>query len=1184
MSRPPISRENSSTNLALNQQGTNPQTENDTKAAEQATKSKLPQLNQKTETNQPQPSGDAGFSKDAWTKHGQDTDEQPAQKQPKEKSPQDDQQKSSSKQADTAPKGKAGSSTGRVKVPSLNLVGSGTATLKGRPPVSPDSLSALGSHRTTSPHTGDANPPNSRSSASTPNANTQGQASSSAPPSTPPASSLPPIPQSSSSQTPPVSTSNVPVSARSVTPVVSNDTKVEGSRLSARSKRILDAALVNGKKLDDKIVNGKVVVGKIVNANINPEDLGYLMVEVQTAGFTLPTSKFGQAMPFLRSGLQVFNFRDSNGVTHNSINLIDQFLEPMAEKILTTQECNTVINNLEKKYLQAASSIEKATEGMTSKRSLETVEVKNILEALIQPVTTWICGDNETLNSSKLPDAWKILLRGIDDAIIQWAKKISSADLKEIHRLRSDAVVAFIAVRGPIKYWGMKLQNLGTEKNVKSGILASYLNSYFAKRADKFIADVMLSRNDLVDDALDSKLRGYVTVVSGQKELVSATPRGKETGRRELLKSKTLHSTKAEPAKSTEKLEEEKIKRETKEKERKFQQQAFFKGFSIKAGLASSSKELIKSSPQLAKSKADFYRYFQQRVLTNMTDLAFTQFKEDPVKICKKYLSKFYVGVLSKDSQAAEKMIRADLAKIDKKDIEAIAIAAEKAKEYVKPKSELIHREKEISQERKKQFFGNLVFYTDTADMPINFLNSLNSYISGLTSIDYLKLEAAPITVLLASIDKIYLNYVTTTTEADRDAGAKLKDEFAGYLKNTPLASIKGLKDSMAIPSKSVSDAADIVASPRSNLNLELPANPFEEDEKKAINPPTTTASQFSLLDSRATSSPKADLKPVQEVEIAAEKRNDFLKKFFELANINDISDDFDDDFKKHILSLSTIDYVKFLKSPITNCLAFVNNFYDGFIPTLKNAYRVQAKEDQGAFIFSLNKISEKNKQKINDLAVDNVAPATTASTQPLQDSRTPSSSTVDVKPVQENEISADRRNDFVDQFLKLANIHDISNDFNVEFKKHILELSTIDYIKFLENPIGDCRKYVNYFYALPVHQQTKESRAAVDEDKPTFLTFLKLASEKNLEAINKLAASNLVPISTASTSTSTGSTQPPKGSNALPVANVSLNPVAKDVESEKTESSSSESTEIVSDSDTDADDAASESEKTEES
>ena len=184
MSRPPISRENSSNNLALNQQVTNPQPEKDTKAAEQATKSKFPQLNQKTEENQPKPSGDTGFSKDDWVKHGKGSDEQAEQKQPKEKSSQGDEQKSSSKQADTTPKGKAGSSTRRVNVPSLKLGGSGTATLKSRPPVNLDSSNALGSHRAMSPRTGDANQPNSSSSASTPSTNTQGQASSSTPPST----------------------------------------------------------------------------------------------------------------------------------------------------------------------------------------------------------------------------------------------------------------------------------------------------------------------------------------------------------------------------------------------------------------------------------------------------------------------------------------------------------------------------------------------------------------------------------------------------------------------------------------------------------------------------------------------------------------------------------------------------------------------------------------------------------------------------------------------------------------------------------------------------------------------------------------------------------------------------------------------------------------------------------------
>ena len=125
---------------------------------------------------------------------------------------------------------------------------------------------------------------------------------------------------------------------------------------------------------------------------------------------------------------------------------------------------------------------------------------------------------------------------------------------------------------------------------------------------------------------------------------------------------------------------------------------------------------------------------------------------------------------------------------------------------------------------------------------------------------------------------------------------------------------------------------------------------------------------------------------------------------------------------------------------------------------------------------------------------------------------------------------------------------------------------------------------FLSQFYALPFHKKTQQSWDAAFKDRATIFYSLNYAEDKNLEAINKLAASNLAPISTASTSTSTVSTQPSKDSSAPPGASVGVNPVAKDVESDKTESSSSESTEIVSDSDTDADDAASESEKTEES
>jgi len=1018
MSRPPISRSNSSSSL---EQTNTEQINQSTNKTPKTEKGKNPP----TVSNKPEPQTpfDRIFNTQTQTQTKRDDldDESDNGGQPQqEKSSQGDQQKSSGKPANTPPKGKAASSNRKVVIPSLKLGGSsgvapGTARLKSRAPVSPDSTSGLGSHRAMSPRTGDANQPNSSSSASTPSTNTQGQASSSAPPSTPPARSLPPIPQTPSSQTPPVSTSNVPASARGATSVASNEKGVPASILSTASQKILDAAVVHG--------------------IIDPAALGYLMVEVQTASFTLPATTFSQGVPFLRGGLKVLNFTASNGKTIESINLIEKFLQPLAEEVFNTPECNELRKTVQKNYLSVASSMEAASKGMRPKEMQESEKIKNIMDSVIHPITLWVCGEDENLATSQLPQVWKSMMLGIDLAVVHWLKNSKCNDMKEIKSLRSEAMIAFISTRGYMMIWGNSIKKYGDEHNFDSAKLNTYMNSYFSHRAEKFITDIMLSRDDVKGDKFDSRIRGYLSVLSGRKEFISKVPKENTVERRQLMKSKTLHSTKSPPTNSSNRINDESVAlsprmlekeevektREIKQKQRMFQRQKFVRDFSKLANLAIISPE--------------FFKAFQTHVVKEMSDRAYEKFEQDPIQLCSRYLDKFYVGVLNKERQAAEKSIRSALAAIKSEDIKALAPAAEKVKGYVKP-------DPKISKERREQFLGNFYFYTGIHELSRDFLKSFGSYINELSRTEYVKFEENPIPVCLAYVDKFYSSLVTTTIQSANDTAAKQK-EFVTALKNISPNSLEGLRKSMAIPSKLVSDVLDGVKA--DHVNLEFPANPFEEDEKQ-----------------------------------------------------------------------------------------------------------------------------------------ENLSPTTTASTLALQDSRTPSGATVDVKPVQQNEITAQRRNDFLNQFFKMANIQNISDDFDAVFKKHILELSTIDYVKFLDNPIDNCREYVNYFYALPVHQQTKESRAAVYEDQPTFLTFLKLASEENLEAINKLAASNLAPTSTASTTTSTASTQPPQGTRVNTVASVRVNPVAKEIESEKTELSSEP--EIVTESDSDADDAASESEKTEES
>jgi hypothetical protein len=390
-----------------------------------------------------------------------------------------------------------------------------------------------------------------------------------------------------------------------------------------------------------------------------------------------------------------------------------------------------------------------------------------------------------------------------------------------------------------------------------------------------------------------------------------------------------------------EKVEVEKT-REIKQKQSVFQRQKFFRDFSKLADLA-------KISPE-------FFKAFQTHVVKDMSDRAYEKFEQDPIQLCTRYLGKFYVGVLNKERQTAEKSIRSALAAIKSEDIKALAPAAQKVKSYVKP-------DPKISKERREQFLGNFYFYAGIHDLSREFLKSFRAYVFELCRTEYVKFEENPTPVCLAYVDKFYSSLVTTSKRADRDAAVKQKEEFISYLKNISPNSLEGLRKSMAIPSKPVSDALDGVKS--THLNLDFPANPFEEDEKQANSSPATTASTLALQGSSTPSSSTVDVKSVQQNEIAAQRRNDFLDQFSKLINIHDVSDDFNAAFKKYILGLSTINYVGFERNPLDNCRDFLNKFYDLPFHQETKKSRGAAVEDKATISWCLYQAESKNLEAI---------------------------------------------------------------------------------------------------------------------------------------------------------------------------------------------------------------------------
>jgi hypothetical protein len=172
---------------------------------------------------------------------------------------------------------------------------------------------------------------------------------------------------------------------------------------------------------------------------------------------------------------------------------------------------------------------------------------------------------------------------------------------------------------------------------------------------------------------------------------------------------------------------------------------------------------------------------------------------------------------------------------------------------------------------------------------------------------------------------------------------------------------------------------------------------------------------------------------------------------------------------------------------------------------------------------------------------------------------------------VQQNDISQERREFFLREFSRYVKFDaDTDPNFLNSFSNHILTSTTEEYLNFEADPISFCRGYLNSFYSEDKYTSSKEANFISHEEK-TYISWL--LNQVNAESIAALKKS------IANTHARTPATEPIDWTSNKASA-IAANPVVNDVESEKTESSSEP--QIVTTSDSEADDAA--SEKTEES
>ena len=423
---------------------------------------------------------------------------------------------------------------------------------------------------------------------------------------------------------------------------------VAAEKLTGKSRSILQAAMMQGK--------------------ISPEALGYVLVDVQTVGFTKPLNKEEKGMAFLRGGLVVNGITNSNGDIYEPINLINRFLEPEAEAAFNTQEWTKLRDRLISSYLPVSKNVELIANGMKPSQMQESDKLKRILDPIIQPLVDQVCGADRTFAGSGLPDYWKRLLRGVDDAVIHWGKKTNCTDHKELNQFRKEGLIVFLSTRGMMIVWGLQMQELFNKKETESRKFLSYMNSYFSQRTEDFLTDIMLTRKVKEGDEYEIKTSNYLRVLSGGKKLKTDARMDNSAASNQLKNPKILKSTKSSMGKmidnsktsstvlsprAKQRIDSENIRLNTKQKN-EMQRQEFFKIFNKKV------IDLFKLNPE-------YYRYMHNYVVQNMSEQAYEKFKEDPVKYCLKHLDKFYSEkkLKEKDDDAIKKTILEKLQSVD---------------------------------------------------------------------------------------------------------------------------------------------------------------------------------------------------------------------------------------------------------------------------------------------------------------------------------------------------------------------------------------------------------------------------------------------------------------------------------------------------------------------------------------
>ncbi len=364
--------------------------------------------------------------------------------------------------------------------------------------------------------------------------------------------------------------------------------------------------------------------------SLTPERIGELLLAVETKGGKIKLG--GDSINrILRGALIVRDFEPASGTNRRDVNVIEKICEPFMFRHLDTPELDKIRKRFVSDFRKISKQFGDLSKQIPQKQWTKSSLMKDLMDPIMQPVISVICGNANSLDSSALPEQVKQLLLSIDKQVIAHFEANGTGKPADLLSARKSALIGFLSTRSLGYVWMVKTREEKTIKDADLIKLIGYMNSFVSNQIDEFVVNILLAQKDQPSEA-----RRYIEILTRKSTLISkpSVPKLSLTLGSPLAGEKVL-SARGGSISSARELSAEQLKSE--KAAQKKEKEALMK---MRLERARFVDKMAKESG-LDKIDHNFYQYVKE-IVVKMSRRGFDLFKADPVNSWIKYADKYY--------------------------------------------------------------------------------------------------------------------------------------------------------------------------------------------------------------------------------------------------------------------------------------------------------------------------------------------------------------------------------------------------------------------------------------------------------------------------------------------------------------------------------------------------------------